>query len=69
MKYCFFCSWQPDEDVPQCIFVCGHKSSGKSYTLTKVLNALNIDHAIVNCVEGYVPHLLFESILSQLFGM
>lgn len=59
---------QPEDNVPQCIFVSGHKSSGKSYTLNKVLTALDVQYAFVNCVEGYLPRLIFESILSQLRG-
>ncbi|KAE8744212.1 hypothetical protein FOCC_FOCC009132 [Frankliniella occidentalis] len=58
----------PGESVPQSIFLTGHKSSGKSYTLMKVLDSLNIRYASVNCVEGYMPRLLFESILSQIVG-
>ncbi|KAK3919821.1 Origin recognition complex subunit 5 [Frankliniella fusca] len=56
----------PEDSVPQSIFLVGHKSSGKSYTLMKVLQSLGTHFASVNCVEGYVPRLLFESILSQI---
>lgn len=58
----------PHECIPPCIFLCGHKSSGKSYTIMKVLDALDVHHVTVNCVEGYVPRLVFESILTQLTG-
>ncbi|XP_034251323.1 origin recognition complex subunit 5 [Thrips palmi] len=59
---------QPEESIPQCIFISGHKSSGKSYTIHKVLDGLKVHYASVNCVEGYLPRLIFESILSQIKG-
>ncbi|KAM9307593.1 origin recognition complex subunit 5 [Gastrophryne carolinensis] len=50
------------------IFIYGHTSTGKTYTLQKVLRILELPHVFVNCVECFSSRLLFEEILNQLYS-
>jgi origin recognition complex subunit 5 len=54
--------------VPPAIFVFGHTATGKSLVVTRVLEELKYSHAVVNCVESYMPQLLFEPILNKIHG-
>lgn len=59
---------QPGEPVPPAIFVFGHTATGKTLVVTRVLEELQYIHAVVNCVECYMPQLLFEPILNKIHG-
>jgi Cdc6-like AAA superfamily ATPase len=54
--------------VPPAIFVYGHTATGKTLVISRVLEVLQYSHAVVNCVECYVPQLLFEPILNKIHG-
>jgi origin recognition complex subunit 5 len=54
--------------VPPAIFVFGHTATGKTLVVTRVLEELQYIHAVVNCVECYMPQLLFEPILNKIHG-
>lgn len=54
--------------MPSAVFVYGHTATGKTLVVSRILEALQYSHAVVNCVECYMPHLLFEPILNKIHG-
>ena len=54
--------------MPPAVFVYGHTATGKTLVVKNVLEALHYNHAIVNCIECYMPQLLYEPILNKLHG-
>jgi hypothetical protein len=54
--------------VPPAIFLFGHTAIGKLSVVAHVLEELQHIHAVVNCVECYMPLLLFEPILNKIHG-
>lgn len=57
---------QKDEPSPDCIYVYGGTSTGKTAIVKTLLEKLEIRHAFVNLIECYTSKILFESILNQL---
>ncbi|KAB5541891.1 hypothetical protein PHYPO_G00085160, partial [Pangasianodon hypophthalmus] len=50
------------------VFLYGHRSTGKSHVLLTLLTQLQLPHAAVSCVECVSAGLMFEQVLSALFG-
>ncbi|XP_021935716.1 origin recognition complex subunit 5 isoform X2 [Zootermopsis nevadensis] len=59
---------QPGEPLPPAVFVYGHTATGKTLVVSHILEALQYSHAVVNCIECYMPQLLFEPILNKIHG-
>ncbi|GFG32810.1 hypothetical protein Cfor_06319 [Coptotermes formosanus] len=58
----------PGEPLPPAVFVFGHTATGKTLVVTRILENFQYIHAVVNCVECYMPQLLFEPILNKIHG-
>lgn len=56
----------PDEPVPQCLFLYGNTSTGKTACLTSSLDYLSYRHVILNVIECYTQRILYETILNKL---
>ena len=56
------------ESLPPSIFIYGHPSTGKTYTVTKVLRNSTVNSVFVNCVEVYSQKLLYQYVLKQVTG-
>ena len=54
--------------MPPAVFVFGHTATGKTLVVTRMLENLQYIYAVVNCVECYMPQLLFEPILNKIHG-
>ena len=54
--------------MPPAVFVFGHTATGKTLVVTRMLENLQYIYAVVNCVECYMPQLLFEPVLNKIHG-
>ncbi|XP_069685227.1 origin recognition complex subunit 5 [Periplaneta americana] len=59
---------QAGEPLPSAVFVFGHNATGKTFVVSRILETIGYSHAVVNCVECYMPQLLFEPILNKIHG-
>ncbi|XP_053097872.1 origin recognition complex subunit 5 [Pangasianodon hypophthalmus] len=59
---------EPDQYSYPSVFLYGHRSTGKSHVLLTLLTQLQLPHAAVSCVECVSAGLMFEQVLSALFG-
>ncbi|XP_056645730.1 origin recognition complex subunit 5 [Diorhabda sublineata] len=57
-----------DEPQIESVYVYGGTSSGKSIVVTRILEELQINHALVNLIECYSSKILFETILNSISG-
>lgn len=55
-----------DEAFPDCVYLFGCTSTGKSSIMSTLLKIVNINHVIVNLIECYSAKILFEKILNSL---
>ncbi|KAI5093833.1 origin recognition complex subunit 5, partial [Silurus meridionalis] len=60
---------EPDQYSYPSVFIYGHRATGKSHVLFTLLTELQIPHAAVSCVECVSAGLMFEQVLSALFGV
>ena len=58
-----------DETMFQSIFIFGHVSCGKSFILQKLLEYLNYNVSIINCLEHVSNRSMFEKIVVDLSGV
>lgn len=58
-------AYKDDPYVPN-VFVCGGPSTGKSVTVTTVLEKISVKYCVVNLIECYSNKILFETILNKL---
>ncbi|XP_044732812.1 origin recognition complex subunit 5 [Chrysoperla carnea] len=54
-----------DEILPECIFIYGNTSTGKTTIIKRFLSENNTNHVIVNLIECFSNKLIFESILNK----
>ncbi|XP_051911556.1 origin recognition complex subunit 5 isoform X1 [Hippocampus zosterae] len=59
---------EPQQYSLPCIFIYGHRASGKSYVVNILLKELELPHATISCVECITAAQLFEQVLLALFG-
>ncbi|KAK3544875.1 hypothetical protein QTP86_027587, partial [Hemibagrus guttatus] len=59
---------EPDQYSYPSVFIYGHRATGKSHVLLTLLTHLQLPHAAVSCVECVSAGLMFEQVLSALFG-
>lgn len=55
-----------EEPYVESVFVYGGPGTGKSITISTVLESLHVKYCVVNLVECYTPKILFETILNKL---
>ncbi|XP_049789267.1 origin recognition complex subunit 5 isoform X1 [Schistocerca nitens] len=55
---------QCKNQLPQSIFIYGHSGTGKSFVLQNILDKLKYRHVVIDCVQCYMPKLLYMSILN-----
>lgn len=48
------------------LFIHGNTGTGKTYVVKTILECLEIPFSYVNCVEAFVPKLIYEKILSDI---
>ncbi|XP_048506736.1 origin recognition complex subunit 5 [Athalia rosae] len=58
----------PAEEMPQSIFIYGHTATGKSLVIESLLNYLEYNVSVVNCIECYTSKHIFEYILNDVSG-
>uniref|UniRef100_A0A8C4Q873 Origin recognition complex subunit 5 n=1 Tax=Eptatretus burgeri TaxID=7764 RepID=A0A8C4Q873_EPTBU len=51
------------------LFIYGHPATGKTTVTLAILQALQIPHVFLNCVECFTPRLLFEHILASMSSL
>lgn len=55
-----------DESLPDCVYIYGCTSSGKTSITTSILDLLNIKHTTINLIECYTPKILLEKIYNNI---
>lgn len=57
-----------NEPFPNCVFVSGGPSTGKTSIIMNLLEKLDIKYASINLFECYTSKILFETLLNKLSG-
>lgn len=66
IKYLYSLIGYVDEPLPHSIFIYGHLATGKSLVVQAMLEYLEYNCSIINCIEHPTSKSLFEYILSDL---
>lgn len=53
---------------PSSVFVCGASGTGKSAVLLRLLDYLNIQTSLIDCIECYTSKIFYETIINDLAG-